>query len=289
MIAILGLLVVTGSVLGGFVLAGGPIPVLIVWAEYLIIGGTAIGTVLVATPGQVLTNTLRKLIRVFRPSPYSKQLYLDLLMLLYELFQAARRDGLAAIEVHIETPQESALFKKYPSVLAQHHPIMFLCDSLRLVLLGSVPPHDLEAMMDDEIDVHHEQEEKPVEALIKVGDALPGIGIVAAVLGIVITMQSIAGPIEEIGHHVASALVGTFLGILLSYGFVQPLATNIEILNTAEVRFFHCFKAGVVAFAKGFAPMIATEFARRAIFAADRPSFNEMETTFKDLKKKGQA
>ena len=285
MIAIIGLVVVMASVLGGFTLAGGPIPVLIVWSEYLVIGGTAVGTVLVATPGQVVSNTLRKLLGVFKSNRYSQALYLDLLKLLFELFQTARRDGLAAIEAHIEKPEDSPIFKRYPSVLEQHHPVLFLCDSIRLVLLGSVPPHDLEAMMDAEIDVHHEQEEKPVHALNKVGDALPGLGIVAAVLGIVITMQSIAGPIEEIGEHVASALVGTFLGILLSYGFVQPLATNIEMLNAAEVRFYHSLKAGVIAFAKGFAPTVATEFARRAIFPDDRPSFEAMEAAFKEVKK----
>ena len=284
MIAILGLVVVIGSVLGGFALGGGPIPVLIVWSEYLVIGGMALGSVMVATPGKVLAKTMRKLLGVMQPNPFSKALYLNALKLLYELFQAARRDGLASIESHIEVPQESTIFEKYPAVVSRHEPVMFLCDSLRIVLLGSVPPHDLEAMMETEIEVHHEEEEKPVHALNKVADALPGIGIVAAVLGIVITMQSIAGPMEEIGHHVAAALVGTFLGILLSYGFVAPLATNIEGLNASEVRFFQCLKAGVVAFAKGFAPTVAVEFARRAVFSSDRPSFEEMEAEIKTLK-----
>lgn len=286
MIAIVGILVVLGSVLGGFAIAGGPMPVLIVWSEYLVIGGTAVGTVLVATPPKVLANTFKKLLGIVKPNPFSKALYLDTLKLQYELYQAARRDGLAAIESHIERPNDSQIFKRYPNILAHHHPILFLCDSLRLVLLGSVPPHDLDALMDAEIDVHHEQEEKPVDALMKVGDALPGIGIVAAVLGIVITMQSIAGPIEEIGHHVASALVGTFLGIFLSYGFVQPIATNIQDLNSSETRFYHCLKSGAVAFAKGFAPIVAIEFARRAVFSADRPSFAEMEQACKSLKGK---
>lgn len=285
MTAILGLIVVFGSVLGGFTLAGGPIPVLIVWSEYLVIGGTAVGIVLVGTPGNVVLSAAKKTLGTVSPNPFHKALYLDALRLLYELFQAARRDGLAAIESHIEDPDQSEIFKRYPRVLAQHHPVLFLCDSLRLVLVGSVPPHDLEGMMDTEIDVHHEQEEQPVHALSKVGDALPGIGIVAAVLGIVITMQSIAGPVEEIGHHVASALVGTFLGILLSYGLVQPIATKMEAMNGAEARFYHCLKAGVVAFAKGLAPMVAVEFARRAAFADVRPSFEEMETACKETKK----
>ncbi len=285
MIAIVGLLVVFGSVLGGFTMAGGPIPVLIVWSEYLVIGGTAVGTILIATPGPVLSNTAKKLIGITKPNPFTNELYLETLKLLYQLFQSARRDGLAAIEAHIEHPDDSDIFSQYPNVLAHHHAVAFLCDSLRLVLIGSVPPHDLESMMDDEIDVHHELEEKPVHALTKVADALPGIGIVAAVLGIVITMQGITGPVEEIGHHVASALVGTFLGVLLSYGFVAPLATNIEGMNAAETRFYHCLKAGAVAFAKGLPPIVAVEFARRAAFADDRPSFEEMETACKELKK----
>jgi chemotaxis protein MotA len=285
-VAIIGLVVVFGSVLGGFMWAGGPVAVLIVWSEYLVIGGTALGTIIVATPGKVQINIVKKLLGVLKTNPFSKELYLDGMKLLYELFQLARRDGLAAIEGHIEQPHESKLFECYPKILANHHGIQFLCDSLRLVLMGSVPPYDLEAMMDAEIDIHHEQAGKAVEALNKVGDALPGIGIVAAVLGIVITMQSIAGPVEEIGEHVASALVGTFLGILLSYGVVQPLAGNIETFNQSEVRFYHFFKAGVVGFAKGFAPIISVEFARRSIFSDDRPSFDEMETACKTTKEK---
>ena len=285
MIAIFGILVVFGSVIGGFTLAGGPIPVLIVWSEYLVIGGTAVGTILIATPSPVLKNLLSKLLGIPKPNPFSKDLYVKALQLLYELFQAARRDGLAAIESHIEEPENSDIFTKYPSVVAHHHAVIFLCDSLRLVLIGSVPPHDLEALMDTEIDVHHESEEKPVRALTKVADALPGIGIVAAVLGIVITMQGIAGPVEEIGHHVASALVGTFLGVLLSYGLVAPLAANIEEVNASETRFYHCLKAGAVAFAKGLSPIVAVEFARRATFSDDRPTFEEMETACKELKK----
>ncbi len=286
MIAIIGLIVVLASVLGGFTIGGGPIPVLIVWSEYLVIGGTAIGTVLISTPGSVLSNAVRKVIAVFAGSPYNHALYLEALKMLYELFQLARKDGLAAIESHIERPEESKLFQQYPDILKLHHAVTFLSDSMRLVLVGSVPPHDLDMLMDNEIEVHHEQETKPVEAIMKVGDAMPGIGIVAAVLGIVITMQAISGPIEEIGHHVASALVGTFLGILASYGFMQPIATNIETMNQAEARFYYFLKAGVTAFAKGLAPIVAVEFARRAIFASDRPSFFEMEEACKTVKKK---
>ncbi len=285
MIAIIGMLVVLGSVAGGFAMAGGPFHVLFPWSEYVVIIGTAVGTVLIATPKAVVLGIFRKLKGILSGTPYSAALYIDALKLLYELFQIARRDGLVAIEAHIEGPEKSGVFKKYPSVSKDHHAVEFLCDGLRLVLVGSVPPHDLEALLDAEIDVHHEAEAKPVAALQKVADALPGIGIVAAVLGIVITMQSIGGPIEQIGHHVASALVGTFLGILMSYGFVAPLVTNMELMNSEEHRFYHFLRSGIVAFAKGFSPIVSVEFARKAIFAEARPSFSQMETACKSIKK----
>jgi chemotaxis protein MotA len=285
MIALVGFLVVIASVLGGFAMAGGPFPVLLAWSEYVVIIGTSVGTMLVSTPPSVLKLMVAKLKGVITPSPFTAALYLDALKLLFELFQIARRDGLVAIESHIEDPKQSAVFKRYPKILHQHHEVTFLCDSLRLVLVGSVPAYDLDALMESEIDVHHEADGKAVAALTKVGDAMPGIGIVAAVLGIVVTMQAIGGPVEEIGHHVASALVGTFLGILLSYGFVAPLATNIELKNAETVRFYHFLRAAVVAFAKGFAPIVAVEFARRAIEADARPSFAAMETACKEVKK----
>jgi chemotaxis protein MotA len=283
----LGILVVLGSVLGGLTMAGGPIPVLLAWSEYVVIVGTAIGTVLMSTPGSVLAALRKKLTALPARNPFDGALYLEALKLLYELFQIGRREGLVAIEGHIERPEESALFKRYPAVLKHHHAVQFLCDALRLVLAGTVPAHDLEMLLDAEIEVHHEGEAKPVSTLQKVADSLPGIGIVAAVLGIVVTMQSINGPIEEIGHHVASALVGTFLGVLLSYGFVSPIATNIELRNVDETRFYHFLKSGVVAFAKGFPPIVAVEFARKAIFASYRPSFQEMETACKSVMAKG--
>jgi chemotaxis protein MotA len=286
MLNLIGIAIVIASVLGGFSMGGGKIPTLFHVSEFLVIGGTAIGTLLISTPGSVIRALAAKLARVPQASPFSRALYLETLRMMYELFQVARRDGLVAIESHIEDPGKSSLFKKYPKTLQHHHAITFLCDSLRVVLVGSVPPHDLEALMEAEIEVHHEQEGRPASVLSKVADALPGIGIVAAVLGVVITMNAIAGPIEEIGEKVAAALTGTFLGVLLSYGFASPLSTILEHMNAAEARFYHFFKAGVVAFAKGFPPLIAVEFARRSIFADDRPSFAEMETACKSTKAK---
>lgn len=287
MIVLIGIVVVIGSVLGGFALAGGDIPVLVQPSEIISIVGTCVGTVLMSTPAHVLKGTMGKLQAIIKPSPFGKKLYLESLRLIYELFQMARKDGLVAIESHIENPKESAVFKKYPAVLHEHHAVEFLCDSLRLVLVGSVPPHDLEGLMDSEMDVHHEAEGKTSGVLQKVADALPGIGIVAAVMGVIVTMGAIAGPVEEIGHHVAAALVGTFMGVLFAYGFIGPLSTSIEHLNSAEARYYAFLKAAVVAFAKGFSPIVSAEFARRAIFHEDRPSFAEMETAVKTAKAGG--
>ncbi|NOT09149.1 MAG: flagellar motor stator protein MotA [Gemmatimonadales bacterium] len=289
MLALVGLLVVLVAVLGGFAMAGGPFGVLLAWSEWVVICGTALGTLLVSTPMPVIKALAGKLGQLIKASPYTHALYLDTLKLQYELYQLARKDGLIAIESHIERPAESAVFKKYPSLGGHEEVTASLCDALRIVLVGSVPPHDLEAMLDAEIDVHHEEDARPIQTLQRVSDSLPGIGIVAAVLGIVVTMQSLAGPIEEIGHHVASALVGTFLGVLLAYGFVSPIASNLEARNAEATRLYHVMKAGVVAFAKGFPPIMAVEFARKAIGAHDRPSFLEMETACKGTRAKGSA
>lgn len=286
MFLIIGLVIVIGAVVGGFSMAGGNVLSLVQPSEMVSIGGIAIGTVIVSTPPNVLKATAAKVQALLKPSPFSRKLYLDSLRLLYELFQTARKDGLVAIESHIEKPKDSALFKKYPHVLHEHHAVEFLCDSLRLVLVGSVPPHDLEALMDAEIDVHHEQEHMPIAIMQKVTDGLPGIGIVAAVLGIVITMGAIAGPITQIGEHVAAALTGTFLGVLLAYGFIGPMGGGLEHLSASEARFYRFLKASVVAFAKGFPPIVAVEFSRREIFADERPSFAEMEAACKALKGK---
>jgi chemotaxis protein MotA len=285
-LAIVGLIVVIGSVLGGFMIAGGHPLVLFHTSEIVAIGGTALGTVLISTPMPVLKSMGAKLGGVFKGSHFTKALYLDALKMLYELFQIARKDGLVAIEPHIESPDKSTVFKKYPAILHDHHAIEFLCDSLRLVLVGSVPPFDLDGLMEAEIDVHHEEEAAAVGAVQKVGDALPGIGIVAAVLGIVVTMGAISGPVEEIGEHVSAALTGTFLGVLFAYGFLGPLATAMEHGNAAHGRFYQFLRASVVAFAKGYAPIVATEFGRRAISADVRPTFAEMENACKNGTKK---
>jgi len=286
MFAIIGIVVVIGSVLGGFTIAGGQVPALFHVSEIIVIGGTALGTVIISTPAPTLKAVIRDVLALMKPSPFSRDFYLDSLKLLFELFQTAQRDGLVAIESHIEGPQESKLFQQYPKILHQHHAIDFLCDSLRLVLMGTVSAHDLDMMMESDIEVHHEQEEQSVKVLQRVADGLPGIGIVAAVLGIVVTMGAIAGPIEEIGEHVAAALTGTFLGVLLAYGFAGPIGNSMENAKGIESRYYYFLKASVVALAKGSSPIIAVEFARRSIFSEVRPSFNEMEEACKSLKAK---
>ncbi|HEY3275498.1 MAG TPA: flagellar motor stator protein MotA [Syntrophorhabdaceae bacterium] len=287
MFVIVGVFVVLGAVLGGFALEGGPFLVLMQFAEFLIIGGAALGALMISAPTSLLKKIIGKMLQTLKGSSIDSQTYLDLLKLMYEIFQVSRKDGLIALETHIEKPEESSIFTQYPRFVAQHHQLHFMCDTFRLVVLGGVPAHDMEALMDGDIETHHSEGMKPGMILQKIGDSMPGLGIVAAVLGIVITMGAINGPPEEIGHKVAAALVGTFLGIFISYGFLQPLATNIDIINDEESKVFEAIKAGMIAFAKGFNPIISVEFARRAIPGEMRPGFQEMEDYVKGRKVNG--
>lgn len=279
-----GILMVFGAVIGGYLMEGGEVGVLIQPAEFVIILGAALGIVLISTPIKVVMQILTSLTKVLTGATVSKAQYFELLSVMYELFQMARKDGQLALEPHIEDPEKSSLFSKYPSFIKNHHAVHFLADTVRVVLAGGVAPHDLEGLMDVDIDTHHEESAMPSAALARVGDALPGLGIVAAVLGIVITMGAITGPPEEIGHKVGAALVGTFLGILVSYGFIQPIASGIENISSNEARYILVLKAGLLAFANDAPPIVAVEFARRAIFSDVRPSFKEMEDTFRNKK-----
>jgi chemotaxis protein MotA len=281
---IIGILVVLGGVLGGFALEGGPFLVLMQTAEFMIIGGAALGALLISAPVKVLTLIIQKVLGSLKGTGISKQTYLDLLRLMFEVFQMSRKDGLIALESHIEKPEESSIFSNYPAFLKNHHLLSFMCDTFRLVILGGVPAHDMEALMDTDIETHHGEGSQPGMILQKIGDAMPGLGIVAAVLGIIITMQAIGGPAEEVGEKVAAALVGTFLGILISYGFVQPLATNLDMSNEEDSKVFETIKAALIAFAKGFNPIVCAEFARRTIPNDYRPTFQEMEDYVKGKK-----
>ena len=284
MFVIIGIVVVLGSVLGGFMMEGGPILVLMQFVEFLIIGGAALGALIISAPVGLLKKIIGKIIATLKGSAVSKQTYLDLLKLMFDIFQLSRKEGLIAIETHIENPDKSAFFTKYPQILNNRHLLQFMCDTFRLVIVGGVSPHDMEMLMDVDIETHHHEGTKPGMILQKIGDSMPGLGIVAAVLGIVITMQAIDGPPAVIGHKVAVALVGTFLGIFLSYGFIQPLATNIDMANDTESKVLETMKAGMISFAKGANPIVSLEFARRTIPDEYRPTFLEMEKHVKGKK-----
>jgi chemotaxis protein MotA len=281
MFSIIGIVVVFGAVIGGFLMEKGKMPVLVQPAELLIIGGSALGTLLVANPLPLIIKIFKSLLGVIGGSRFNPAYYLESIKMLFDIFQFARKSGMAKLEEDIENPQKSALFSKYPALMKDHHILDFVCDTLRTSVAGVVAPHDLDALVEADIDIHHHASSAPVRSLITVADALPGLGIVAAVLGIVITMGALGGPPEQIGEKVAAALVGTFLGILLSYGVVGPLASNLEKLIDAESEYYQVLRAGLMAFAKGMAPMIAVEFARRAIPHEMRPTFKEMEATCK--------
>ena len=283
-VGFVGMLVVLGAVLGGYMMHGGEVGVLIQPSEFVIILGAGLGSVLISTPIKVVIQILQSLTKVLAGATVSKAQYFELLSVMYELFQMARKDGQLALEPHIEDPEKSSLFAKYPGFIKNHHAVHFLADTVRVILAGGVAPHDLEALMDTDIETHHEESAQPSTVLAKVGDAMPGLGIVAAVLGIIITMGAINGPPEEIGHKVAAALVGTFLGILVSYGFLQPIAAAIENMHNNEARYVLALKAGLLAFASDAPPIVAVEFARRAIFSDVRPSFKEMEEAFRNKK-----
>lgn len=282
MIAIIGIFIVFAAIVGGFLMEKGHIAVLLQPAELLIIAGAASGTLLVANPVRILKAIAAGLAAIVKGSKFPRERYLETLKMMYQFFNKVRKEGLLAVEMDVEKPQESAVFKNYPAFLADHHTVTFLCDTLRTAITGGVEPFDMDQMMELDMEVHHHASLQPVDALATVADSLPGLGIVAAVLGVVITMGALGGPPEEIGKHVAAALVGTFLGILLCYGVVGPLAANMRKAAEEENEYLHVLRVLILSFLKGSAPMIAIEMARRAIPAYVRPTFDEMERTCKN-------
>jgi chemotaxis protein MotA len=274
---ILGALIVLGAVLGGYVLSHGQLVALWQPFELLIIGGAAFGAFVIANPIKVTLDVFKKLPHLLTGSPFTKLLYLELLAMLYDLFNLMRKEGLIAIESHIEDPRDSNIINKYPLIRNNSEAIEFICDYLRLIIIGDMTAYELENLMDVELETKHHDHVLPSVALGKVADALPGFGIVAAVLGIVITMQSLGGPPEELGLHVAAALVGTFLGILLAYGFVGPLSQALEHRAAEEAKFYECIKASLIATVNGVPPQIAVEFGRKTLPSKVRPSFSELE------------
>jgi len=281
MFAIIGIVVVFGAVIGGFLMEKGHLAVLVQPAELLILGGAAMGTLLVANPMHIIKAVVAGLLGVLKGSKFTKERYLNTLKMMYQFLNKVRKEGLLSVEMDVEKPKESGVFKNYPDFIADHHALHFVCDTLRTAITGGVEPFDMDQMMELDMEVHHHAEAVPIAALSTVADALPGLGIVAAVLGVVITMGSLGGPPEEIGEKVAAALVGTFLGILLCYGVVGPLASNMTKSADEHNEYLHVLRVLMLSFLKGSAPMIAIEMGRRAIPAHVRPSFDEMEKNCK--------
>jgi chemotaxis protein MotA len=277
MFAIVGIVVVFGAVIGGFLMEKGHMAVLVQPAELLIIAGAATGTLLVANPIHILKGIAAGLKGVLGGSRFGKERYLSTLKMMYQFLNKVRKEGLLSVEMDVEKPEASAIFKNYPEFLQDHHVRDFVCDTLRMAITGGVEPFDMDQMMELDMEVHHHDATQPVSALTTVADALPGLGIVAAVLGVVITMGSLGGPPEEIGEKVAAALVGTFLGILLCYGVAGPLSSNMGKAADEHNGYLHVLRVLLLSFLKGSAPMIAIEMGRRAIPAHVRPSFDEME------------
>ena len=286
MFSIIGIVVVFGCVLAGYLMEHGNMKVLMQPAELIIILGAAIGTVLIGNPLYILKGIGSGIGGAFGGSPYNKAKYLDTLKMMYELFSRARKEGLMVLEGDSDAPDKSAIFSKYPKFLKDHHATAFVCDSLRMAAGGGIEPFDADQMMEADMDIHHHGATQPVAALSTMADSLPGLGIVAAVLGVVITMGALGGPPEEIGKKVAAALVGTFLGILLCYGLVGPLASNMGKVAEDEHAYYHVLRVMLIALLKGINPGVAVEIGRRAIPSHIRPSFQEAESYCKN--KSGQ-
>ena len=279
MFVIIGIVVVFGAVVGGYLMEHGHIKVLLQPAELLIIGGAGLGTVLISNPMHILKKIAAGLGGVFGGSKFTTQRYLESLKMMYELLNKARKDGLVALESDVEEPAKSPILSKYPAFLKEHHVLNFVCDTLRMAVSGGVEPFDLDQMMELDMEVHHHEAAQPISALSSMADSLPGLGIVAAVLGVVITMGALGGPPEEIGNKVAAALVGTFLGILLCYGLVGPIAANLSKAADDERAYYHVLRVLMTTFMKGVPPIMAVEVARRAIPGHVRPTFQEVEKT----------
>ena len=286
MLVIIGYVVVKGSVFGGFALSGGHLGALFQPLELLMIGGAAGGAFLVGNNGKAIKATLKALPTVLKGSTYTKALYMELMALLFEILTKSRKEGLMSIEGDIEEPESSPIFSKYPGVLADHHLIEFMTDYLRLMVSGNMDAFQIENLMDNEIETHHHEGEIPVHCIAKLGDGMPAFGIVAAVMGVVHTMESVGIPPSELGMLIAHALVGTFLGILLAYGFVGPLSSLLEQKLHESTKIYQCVKVTLLASLNGYAPALSIEFGRKVLFSTERPTFLELEEHVKQAKSK---
>ena len=277
MFVIIGYVAVCASVFGGFVLAGGHIAALFQPLELLMIGGAALGAFIVGNDMKAIKATIAALPTLFKGSKYTKALYIDLLSMMFELLTKVRKDGMMSLEKDVDAPHDSPLFNRYPSIVKDHHLMEFICDYLRLMLTGNLDPFQIENLMDVEIDTHHQEGHVPIHCITKIGDGLPAFGIVAAVMGVVHTMESVGVPPSELGEMIAHALVGTFLGILLSYGFVGPLSSLLEQKLAESSKIYQATKVVLVAHMQGYAPTIAVEFGRKVLNSTERPTFTELE------------
>jgi chemotaxis protein MotA len=286
MLVSVGYLIIIISVFGGFALAGGHLASLWQPVELLMIGGGAVGAFVVGNSNKAIKATMKALPTVFKGSKYNKALYMELMTLLYEILGKIRKEGLMSIEADVEEPGNSPIFTKYPGILSDHHITEFLTDYLRLMVGGNLNSLEIESLMDSELETHHQEGEIPIHTVAKLGDGLPAFGIVAAVMGVVHTMESVHLPPAELGILIAAALVGTFLGILLAYGFVSPLASKLEHNLHESSKMFECIKITLLANLNGYSPVLAIEFGRKVLFTTERPSFIEMEDHVKKSKNK---
>jgi chemotaxis protein MotA len=284
MFVLIGYLIVVGSVFGGYAMAGGHLGALYQPLELLMIFGAALGAFFVGNNSKAINATVKALPSAFGGSKYTKKLYMELLGLLFDLLSKARKDGLMSLEAEIEDPKKSAIFKKYPNILKDHHVMDFIVDYLRLMVGGNLNPMEIENLMDVEIQTHHHEAEVPSSVLAKMGDAMPAFGIVAAVMGVVHTMESLHLPPAQLGVLIAHALVGTFLGILLSYGFVGPLSPLLQQKAAEASKMFECVKVTLLASLNGYNPQVAVEFGRKTLYSTERPTFQELENGVKKKK-----
>lgn len=283
MLIIVGSIIVVIAVIGGYAIPGGHLAVLFQPYEFMIIFGAALGAFITGNTKTILSGVGKGFGRMMKGPTHGKDSYLELLSFMHQMFKLARAKGNLAIEKHVENPNESEVFTAFPKVLADHHATVFICDYLRLLTMGSDNPHELETLMDEDLETHHHEEIAVADALTTMADGMPALGIVAAVLGVIHTMGSITEPPEILGHLIGAALVGTFLGVLLSYGFVAPLGSALSKVIDADAKYYHCIKAGILAHISGHPPAISIEFARKTLSSDVRPNFYELEEAFENL------
>ena len=289
MFVIIGYIIVFACVFGGFAMAGGHLAALFQPVELLMIGGAGLGAFLVSNTGNTVKATLKGFGTCFKGSKFNKALYLELILLLYGILSKIRAEGMISIEKDVDNPEESEVFKRYPLIASDHHIIEFITDYLRLMVSGNMDPFQIENLMDNEIETHHHEALSPAHTIAKIADALPAFGIVAAVMGVVHTMESVGLPPAELGILIAHALVGTFLGILLAYGVVGPLSTLLENKSEEETKVYQCIKVTLLASLNGYPPTIAVEFGRKVLYSTERPSFLDLEAEIKASKSRAKS